>query len=292
MNLVTNNQNNNTLKMTSLQIAEMLGSRHDSVKRSIDSLMNKGIIALTPTVEASILDTLGRNQTTTVYEFEGEAGKRDSIIAIAQLSPQHTAILVDRWIELEKQVAAPVLPNFNNPVEAARAWANEVEQKQLVIEQVVVLEEQNAVLTPKGQFFDTVAKSNALQSVSEVAKKQGISAQALNKVLRSINIYDNRYPRKNIFKDKVIQQADGKVVLDKSGRSVSMFTNKGEINIVNNFLYTPTAIKIVEDHYHNDDKKLKDFRANIEARSRPAEVNLARLEHTQATIETINKLLH
>ena len=57
----TNNQNNNTL-----QIAEMLGSRHDSVKRSIDSLMNKGIIALTPNVEASILDTLGRNQTTTV----------------------------------------------------------------------------------------------------------------------------------------------------------------------------------------------------------------------------------
>ena len=156
----------------------------------------------------------------------------------------------------------------------------------------MVLEEQNAVLTPKGQFFDTVAKSNALQSVSEVAKKQGISAQALNKVLRSINIYDNRYPRKNIFKDKVIQQADGKVVLDKSGRSVSMFTNKGEINIVNNFLYTPTAIKIVEDHYHNDDKKLKDFRANIEARSRPAEVNLARLEHTQNTINTINNLLH
>ena len=292
MNLVTINQNNNTLKMTSLQIAEMLGKRHDTVRTSIERLIDKGIIIQPSMTDVQILDTMGRSRNAQVYVFEDEQGERDSIVVVARLSPEFTGKLVDRWRELEKQVAAPQLPNFNNPVEAARAWANEVEQKQLVIEQVVVLEEQNAVLTPKGQFFDTVAKSNALQSVSEVAKKQGISAQALNKVLRSINIYDNRYPRKNIFKDKVIQQADGKVVLDKSGRSVSMFTNKGEINIVNNFLYTDRAVKIVEDHYHNDDKKLKTYRANLEARRTPKEINTARIEHTQNTIKTINNLLH
>lgn len=34
--------------------------------------------------------------------------------------------IVTRWQELEAQVAAPVasLPNFNNPAEAARAWAS------------------------------------------------------------------------------------------------------------------------------------------------------------------------
>lgn len=285
MNLVTINQNNNTLKMTSREVADLTNKEHKHVKRDIEVMLEQ--LDLDKSNFGRIyLDSLNRQQTE--YALDRELTE----VLVMGYSPKLRLAVVRRLKELEEQVAAPVLPNFNNPVEAARAWANEVEQKQLVIEQVVVLEEQNAVLTPKGQFFDTVAKSNALQSVSEVAKKQGISAQALNKVLRSINIYDNRYPRKNIFKDKVIQQADGKVVLDKSGRSVSMFTNKGEINIVNNFLYTPTAIKIVEDHYHNDDKKLKDFRANIEARSRPAEVNLARLEHTQNTIKTINNLLH
>lgn len=287
MNLVTINQNNNNIKtMTSLEIAELTNKTHSHVLRDIRRMIEE--------LNDPYMDS---EQYQVVMNDKGQTSEilLDRELTETLITGYSVVIrraVIKRWKELEEQVAAPVLPNFNNPVEAARAWANEVEQKQLVIEQVVVLEEQNAVLTPKGQFFDTVAKSNALQSVSEVAKKQGISAQALNKVLRSINIYDNRYPRKNIFKDKVIQQADGKVVLDKSGRSVSMFTNKGEINIVNNFLYTPTAIKIVEDHYHNDDKKLKDFRANIEARSRPAEVNLARLEHTQNTINTINNLLH
>ena len=287
MNLVTINQNNNNIKtMTSLEIAELTNKTHSHVLRDIRKMVEE--------LNDPFMDS---EQYQVVMNDKGQTSEilLDRELTETLITGYSVVIrraVIKRWKELEEQVAAPVLPNFNNPVEAARAWANEVEQKQLVIEQVVVLEEQNAVLTPKGQFFDTVAKSNALQSVSEVAKKQGISAQALNKVLRSINIYDNRYPRKNIFKDKVIQQADGKVVLDKSGRSVSMFTNKGEINIVNNFLYTPTAIKIVEDHYHNDDKKLKDFRANIEARSRPAEVNLARLEHTQNTINTINNLLH
>ena len=287
MNLVTINQNNNNIKtMTSLEIAELTNKTHSHVLRDIRKMVEE--------LNDPYMDS---EQYQVVMNDKGQTSEilLDRELTETLITGYSVVIrraVIKRWKELEEQVAAPVLPNFNNPVEAARAWANEVEQKQLVIEQVVVLEEQNAVLTPKGQFFDTVAKSNALQSVSEVAKKQGISAQALNKVLRSINIYDNRYPRKNIFKDKVIQQADGKVVLDKSGRSVSMFTNKGEINIVNNFLYTPTAIKIVEDHYHNDDKKLKDFRANIEARSRPAEVNLARLEHTQNTINTINNLLH
>ncbi len=39
------------------------------------------------------------------YIFEGEQGKRDSIIVVAQLSPEFTARLVDRWRELEGATA-------------------------------------------------------------------------------------------------------------------------------------------------------------------------------------------
>jgi hypothetical protein len=35
------------------------------------------------------------------YRFTGEQGKRDSIVVVAQLSPEFTARLVDRWQELE-----------------------------------------------------------------------------------------------------------------------------------------------------------------------------------------------
>jgi phage regulator Rha-like protein len=44
-----------------------------------------------------------------VYLFRGEKGKRDSIIVVAQLSPEFTARLVDRWNELEA-AQHPVIP--------------------------------------------------------------------------------------------------------------------------------------------------------------------------------------
>lgn len=46
-------------------------------------------------------------KTGTAYVFSGE---RDSIVVVAQLSPEFTARLVDRWQELERRVAALVDP--------------------------------------------------------------------------------------------------------------------------------------------------------------------------------------
>jgi phage regulator Rha-like protein len=93
---------NNKASMTSDDIAVLVGSRHDSVKRTIERLADSGAIALPPMVEKP---TAGRP--TTTYVFEGEKGKRDSIVVVAQLSPEFTARLVDRWRELEEERQRP-----------------------------------------------------------------------------------------------------------------------------------------------------------------------------------------
>lgn len=91
-------------RMTSREIAELVGSRHDKVKQSIERMAERGVIGLPPL--GDYLDTLGRKAKE--YVFSGEEGKRDSIVVVAQLSPEFTARLVDRWAELETQrVAAP-----------------------------------------------------------------------------------------------------------------------------------------------------------------------------------------
>lgn len=110
--------------MTSLEIAELVESRHDDVKRSINRLAERGVIELPPTAEI---------KTATRPAKAFLVGKRDSYIIVAQLSPEFTAKLVDRWQELE-QLSRPALPDFSNPIEAARAWADakEAEQKALV----------------------------------------------------------------------------------------------------------------------------------------------------------------
>lgn len=90
----------NAAKMTSLDIAEVVGSRHDNVKRAIERLVAKGIISKPP-LEDGIKSANGVG--TKSYLFKGNKAKRDSLVVVAQLSPEFTADIVDRWIFLEKQ---------------------------------------------------------------------------------------------------------------------------------------------------------------------------------------------
>lgn len=93
--LTITKENASALTMGSLEIAELLESRHDSVKRTIVRLQVKGLIQLTPLVE--VKNHLG--QIVTEYQLV----KRDTYVVVAQLSPEFTARLVDRWQELENQ---------------------------------------------------------------------------------------------------------------------------------------------------------------------------------------------
>tara|TARA_R110002126_G_scaffold209616_3_gene356215 strand:- start:1501 stop:1986 length:486 start_codon:yes stop_codon:yes gene_type:complete len=91
-----------TATMTSIDIEVVTGSGHSEVKRSIERLANKGVIALPPT--AIMLNKVNnRDYKTEVFVFSGDKAKRDSLIVVAQLSPEFTADIVDRWIYLEKQ---------------------------------------------------------------------------------------------------------------------------------------------------------------------------------------------
>ena len=86
-----------TLTMTSREIAELVEKRHDNVKRTIETLAERGVFDI-PQIE-EYLDSLGRGGNT-----EYILGKRSSMIVVAHLSPEFTARLYDRWQELEAQV--------------------------------------------------------------------------------------------------------------------------------------------------------------------------------------------
>ena len=77
------------------------------------------------------------------------------------------------------------LPDFTNPVEAARAWANEYEAKQKALTE-------NAVMKPKADFYDTVANTESLFSMADVAKTldMGIGRNKLFAFLRDKGILD------------------------------------------------------------------------------------------------------
>jgi phage regulator Rha-like protein len=91
----------------------------------MDTLAEKGVIASPQIEETSFIGADGRKQAMTVYRF----GKRDSFVIVAQLSPEFTARLVDRWQELEEQ-ARPAQPTIPQTLpEALRLAADLVEMK-------------------------------------------------------------------------------------------------------------------------------------------------------------------
>ena len=178
--------NGNAIKMTSIEIAELVGSRHDKVKQSIERLAARGVIRNPPMVVFEKINNLGLLRGVEAYVFEGEQGKRDSIIVVAQLSPEFTARLVDRWRELEE--AAVNIPK--TLPEALRLAADLAEQK-------MQLENQLAIAAPKVEFADRVGEASGIL-IGNFAKVVGIGPNKLFAWMRDHKILIASGARRNV----------------------------------------------------------------------------------------------
>ena len=86
------------------------------------------------------------------------------------------------FIEVERRFkAATQLPDFTNPVIAARAWADAMEGK-------MVAEKEVKLLSPKAAYYDFVLRSEDLIPITTIAKDYGKSAVWMNKYLHNKGI--------------------------------------------------------------------------------------------------------
>lgn len=141
------------LTMSSEEIAALVESRHDNVKTSIERLGARGVIQLPALQE--VRNHLG--QTVSVYQL----CKRDSYVVVAQLSPEFTARLVDRWQELEAQAAPAVPRTMSQALRLAAEQAEQIEQQQAAL----------ALAAPKAEFVDRfVAAETGAMGFRQVCK--------------------------------------------------------------------------------------------------------------------------
>lgn len=141
------------LTMSSRAIAELVESRHDSVKRTIERCAEKGAIPMPPLV--GYLDSAGRGG-----QEEYHLDKRSSMIVVAQLSPEYTAAIVDRWQELEAQQAPKIPATMAEALRLAADQAEQLERQQA----------QLALAAPKVAFVDSYMDSTGLKGFRQVAK--------------------------------------------------------------------------------------------------------------------------
>lgn len=96
---LTNLFGSDNARMTCKDMSVLFDKRHSNVKRTIKTLASRGIIELP---QNEIIKTA--TKPVEIFVFKGNQGKRDSLIVAAQISPEFTASIVDRWIYLENKV--------------------------------------------------------------------------------------------------------------------------------------------------------------------------------------------
>ena len=158
---------NAVLTMTSREIAEVTEKRHDNVKRTIESLCEKCVITL-PQFEE--VPNLGSGPLV-IQQYR--LCKRDSFIVVAQLSPEFTARLVDRWQELESK------PSHNIPTSLSAALRLAADQS----EQIEAQQAQLAIAAPKVAFVDRYVESVGLRGFREVCKLLGANESRFREFL-------------------------------------------------------------------------------------------------------------
>jgi phage regulator Rha-like protein len=160
-----------TLTMSSREIAALLEVRHDSVKRAIERLCEKGVIVQPPAVDEPGSDAMGRPRVTQVYQL----CKRDSYVVVAQLSPEFTARLVDRWQELEGELAARRMPIAFDPsdpdqlIPLLSAYATRTKEA----------EAQIAEYRPKVDAYDRIEGAEGSMTVRPASKVLGVQEKKL-----------------------------------------------------------------------------------------------------------------
>lgn len=135
--------NNEVLTMSTREIASLLNKTHSNIKISAERLAEKGTIAL----QGSHFEHKGNKYN------EWLLNKRDSLILVAQNSPEFTAAIVDRWQELESKQQPQIPTNFAEALQLAADQAKQLE-----------------IAAPKVAFVDNFVESTGSKTFRQVAK--------------------------------------------------------------------------------------------------------------------------
>lgn len=164
--------------MSSREIAELTGKRHPDVKRDIQS-MAKDLQEDVSSFARIYLDGMNRQQTEYLLDRE------HTDCLLTGYSAAMRMAVIKRWRELESQVAVS-LPDFTNPAAAARAWADQVEQKEAAEKARVLLTVEVQAQAKKIDHLQNLFKEG--ETAAQFCKQlNGVNVMQVNAYLKEKN---------------------------------------------------------------------------------------------------------
>lgn len=154
--------------MTSREIADLTGSTHDNVLKTVRSLVEKGLVS--------------GNETPYTHPQNGQTysefclSYRDTMVVMSGYSVKLRAKIIDRWQELEEQARNPIAALSRLDL---LKLATETEEERLQLERRV------AVMSPKVEALDRIADADGLMPPMNAAKALQVPPKRLFTHLRT-----------------------------------------------------------------------------------------------------------
>ena len=182
--------------MSSLQIAEITGKRHDAILRDIRHLITQGVNAHN-FVEVEYTDKKGEKRP--CFELT----KKGCLILASGYDAKLRERIIDRWEELEseKQKECFQVPkSFSEALQLAADQARQIEEQQKAIEQK---DARISKLQPKADFADVAFKAEGKVDIGQAAKILGLpfGRNTIFKKLKEKGILFNRNEPKQRYID-------------------------------------------------------------------------------------------
>lgn len=185
-------------RMTSLQIAEITGKRHNDVMKAIRKMepawerVQEGKFSL---MQEEVETNNGGHKMRPYYSLN----KEECLYIATKFNDEARAKLIKRWKELEEQSKPSVPQNYLEALESL--VKAEKEKQQLALENkqkdetIITISKANVELgnkitemLPKVSYYDRILQSNATMTITQIAQDYGMSAIAMNKELESMRI--------------------------------------------------------------------------------------------------------
>ncbi|HHY0435692.1 TPA: phage antirepressor KilAC domain-containing protein [Vibrio parahaemolyticus] len=205
------------MTMSSREIAELTGKRHDHVKRDIERMREE---LNPPNLGSSIFVHNGNEYTQ--YHLNRDL----TLTLVSGYSIKLRHAIIKRLDELEKQSKPQIPQTYADALLLAATQAKELEEKNQAL----------AIAAPKAEFADAIAGADKGVKLGQFAKTVGLGPVTIFRVLRELKIFMSRGDSYNLpYQDYVergyftVKQGTYETNSQTRISHTALITGKGEI---------------------------------------------------------------
>lgn len=173
------------IQMTSLDIAEIVGKKHQHVMRDIRNEIKEMGEEIGQSIFGQSSYINKQNKKQPCYEF----GKDGAMQLSLKYDAKTRYRVIKRIEELENQGNKQLPGTYK---EALLQLVEQVEKNERLETNNLVLEQRVGELKPKADYTDIILKNKGLVLISQIAKDYGMSAIEMNKLLHKLKVQYKR----------------------------------------------------------------------------------------------------